>query len=129
MALPEVQIVTAAEMVDSTGAPLSGAQITYQLDRNDLDVATNTLIFAVPEAFVTLDAAGLLPAATLQLWANTRGRYGSRWKIGVRLAGKWLIEPVPTQVPEPTLPATSIDLMALLTTFATPAMFLPSCQR
>jgi hypothetical protein len=129
MALPQVDIVTAAEIVVASSTPLAGALVTYELDRGDQDILTNILIIKEAEKTVSLDAAGRLPTGALKLWANTRGSQGSRWLIGLRMGTTWLIEPVPVRVPEPTLPATTIDLMALWTTHALPALFIPGCKR
>ena len=115
MPLLEVDIVTTNPVYASDGTPFSGAKVVWSLDRNDIDVPTNSPVIASTlQSVAYLDADGKLPALGMQLWANSRGRSGSRWIIGVKRDDKYVLGPVSVFVTPPTNPATNLELFALL---------------
>ena len=110
--LPKTTISTASPLYDSTGAPLVGALVTFQLDRDDVDRITGSFVMAAPASFFVLDETGSLPLGCA-LWANENGSTGSRWMIGISLGSAVIQRPVPMMVKALVSPA-SMDLITLL---------------
>jgi hypothetical protein len=108
--LTKTSIATTNPFFAQDGTPLSGALITYELDRDDFDLATKSYIHAGPEQTWALDTAGLLPTDAA-LWPNTRGTTGSRWKIGIRVGKEWYQQPILVSVPESVTPIQLADLL------------------